>query len=48
MSRVVHFEIQVDDIVSVKTSQYVRTWFKDAGDPNVGVMKCGAPIPGYA
>jgi hypothetical protein len=44
----VHCEIQVDDIVAVKSARYVETWWKDAGNPNSGVMRCGAPLSGVA
>jgi hypothetical protein len=44
----VHCEIQVDDIVAVKSARYVDTWFKNPSNPNNGVMRCGAPLSGAA
>jgi hypothetical protein len=44
----VHCQIEVDDIVAVKSARYVTTWWKDASDPNTGVMHCGAPLSGAA
>jgi hypothetical protein len=34
----VHCEIQVDDIVAVKSARYIKTWWKDLGDPSTGLM----------
>lgn len=44
----VHCEIQVDDIVAVKSARFIDTWWKDASDPKTGVMHCGAPLSGAA
>jgi hypothetical protein len=44
----VHCEIQVDDIVAVKSARYVDTWWKDPSNPRNGVMQCGAPLSGVA
>lgn len=44
----VHCQIQVDDIVAVKSARFIDTWWKDASNPNTGLMRCGAPLPGAA
>jgi hypothetical protein len=46
-STTVHCEIDVDDIVAVKSSRFINTW-RDNGDPSNGVLQCGAPLSGRA
>ncbi|MEO8814118.1 MAG: hypothetical protein ABI307_06730 [Mycobacterium sp.] len=43
----VHCEIQVDDVVTVKSDRFVNTW-GNSNDPRTGAMLCGALISGMA
>ena len=42
-SATVHCEIQVDDVVTAKSEQWVNTWV-DNRDPHDSALTCGAPI----